>query len=71
MTSPVTMFTHEHAQIPPYMHYIQTVGQNEKNKQKLHKLTPDKIRPDREEGVLEKIQLLRVGSLAGQLCYCM
>jgi hypothetical protein len=51
MTSPVTMFTHEHAQIPPYMHYIQTVGQNEKNKQKLHKFTPNEIRPDRQGAV--------------------
>jgi hypothetical protein len=37
-----------------YKHCMQTVGKNEKNKQKLHKLTPDDIRPDKEGVVQEK-----------------
>jgi hypothetical protein len=34
-----------------YMLCMQTVGQNKKNKQKLHKFTPNDIRPGREGGV--------------------
>jgi hypothetical protein len=40
---------------------LQTVGQNEKNKQKLHKLTQGELRPDREGGVQQKSHFFRVG----------
>jgi hypothetical protein len=51
----------------PYLTCMQTVGQNENNKQKL---TPNEIRPDREESP-GKIPFLRVGSWLGWLLCCM
>jgi hypothetical protein len=48
---------------------MQKVGQNEKKKQKLHKLTPDEFRPDRWRSP-RKIPFLRVGSLVGWLWCC-
>jgi hypothetical protein len=38
----------------PSMHCVQTVEQNENDKQKLQKLTPDEMRPDSKGGVQQK-----------------
>jgi hypothetical protein len=50
---------------------MQTVGQDEKSKQKLQKFTRDEIRPDREGEILKKAPFLSVGSLVGWLLFWM
>jgi hypothetical protein len=51
MTSAVTMFIHDYDQILSLHALNANSRKKEKNEQKLHKLIPDELRPDREGGV--------------------
>jgi hypothetical protein len=53
ITSPVTIFIHEHDQILSLSALHSNSRTKEKNEQKLCKFTPDKLKPDREGGVQE------------------